>query len=414
MFSFHQGVALITGGGSGIGQATAIMLAKAGVTVAVADMSAEGIVQTLEQVERAGGTAHGVRMDVSDKESVETAFGEIEASLGPVTSLVNSAGILRVESFEEFSEESFASVLNINVSGSFLCAQRAAAGMKAAGFGRIVNLSSVSGYRAGVGRTAYGTSKAAIKGLTRQMALELGRYGITANAVAPGATVTAMTEAAYGEATKASLETITKGENTIAITGNVLRDYLTDLFPILELATSAKMLSIVKLMQGGGLFETGAGGSAPKHVQQLVEENHLRWDSLGEFCALGESFKFLADAKGNAKARVLGEAVDAATQGILDHDRSPSRKVGEPDNRDSHYWFARYWAEALAAQTDDAELAAHFGPIAEALAGGEAAIVAELAEAQGKAVDLGGYYHTDPEKVSAVMRSSKTLNSIIG
>ena len=205
MFSFHQGVALITGGGSGIGQATAIMLAKAGVTVAVADMSAEGIVQTLEQVERAGGTAHGVRMDVSDKESVETAFGEIEASLGPVTSLVNSAGILRVESFEEFSEESFASVLNINVSGSFLCAQRAAAGMKAAGFGRIVNLSSVSGYRAGVGRTAYGTSKAAIKGLTRQMALELGRYGITANAVAPGATVTAMTEAAYGEATKASL-----------------------------------------------------------------------------------------------------------------------------------------------------------------------------------------------------------------
>jgi isocitrate dehydrogenase len=216
------------------------------------------------------------------------------------------------------------------------------------------------------------------------------------------------------DATKASLETITKGENTIAITGNVLRDYLTDLFPILELATSAKMLSIVKLMQGGGLFETGAGGSAPKHVQQLVEENHLRWDSLGEFCALGESFKFLADAKGNAKARVLGEAVDAATQGILDHDRSPSRKVGEPDNRDSHYWFARYWAEALAAQTDDAELAAHFGPIAEALAGGEAAIVAELAEAQGKAVDLGGYYHTDPEKVSAVMRSSKTLNSIIG
>ncbi|MEY8828893.1 SDR family NAD(P)-dependent oxidoreductase [Sedimentitalea sp. XS_ASV28] len=205
MFSFHEGVALITGGGSGIGQATAIMLAKAGVTVAVADMSAEGLAQTLEQVARAGGTAQGVRMDVSDKESVEAAFTKIEVSHGPVTSLVNSAGILRVESFEEFSEESFASVLNINVSGSFLCAQRAAAGMKAAGFGRIVNLSSVSGYRAGVGRTAYGTSKAAIKGLTRQMALELGRYGITANAVAPGATVTAMTEAAYGEATKASL-----------------------------------------------------------------------------------------------------------------------------------------------------------------------------------------------------------------
>ncbi|WP_136637368.1 NADP-dependent isocitrate dehydrogenase [Pseudooceanicola onchidii] len=216
------------------------------------------------------------------------------------------------------------------------------------------------------------------------------------------------------EATKASLETITKGENTIAITGNVLRDYLTDLFPILELATSAKMLSIVKLMQGGGLFETGAGGSAPKHVQQLVEENHLRWDSLGEFCALGESFKFLADAKGNEKARVLGEAVDAATQGILDNDRSPSRKVGEPDNRDSHYWFARYWAEALAAQSDDAELAAHFAPIAQSLAGGEAAILAELAEVQGKAADLGGYYHADEAKVAAVMRPSKTLNAIFG
>ncbi|MWB78817.1 NADP-dependent isocitrate dehydrogenase [Pseudooceanicola sp. 216_PA32_1] len=215
-------------------------------------------------------------------------------------------------------------------------------------------------------------------------------------------------------ATKASLETITKGENTIAITGNVLRDYLTDLFPILELATSAKMLSIVKLMQGGGLFETGAGGSAPKHVQQLVEENHLRWDSLGEFCALGESFTFLADAKGNEKARVLGKAVDAATQGILDHDRSPSRKVGEPDNRDSHYWFARYWAEALAAQSDDADLAAHFAPIAKALADGEAAITGELAAAQGKPADLGGYYHTDADKTAAVMRPSATLNAIIG
>ncbi|ETA51907.1 NADP-dependent isocitrate dehydrogenase [Ponticoccus alexandrii] len=216
------------------------------------------------------------------------------------------------------------------------------------------------------------------------------------------------------EATIASLETITKGENTIAITGNVLRDYLTDLFPILELATSAKMLSIVKLMQGGGLFETGAGGSAPKHVQQLQEENHLRWDSLGEFCALGESFKFLADQKGNEKARVLGDAVEAATQGILDHDRSPSRKVGEPDNRDSHYWFARYWAEALAAQSDDAELAAHFAPIAKALADGEAAITGELAAAQGKPADLGGYYHSDPAKTAAVMRPSQTLNEIIG
>ncbi|PLS22083.1 NADP-dependent isocitrate dehydrogenase [Neptunicoccus cionae] len=216
------------------------------------------------------------------------------------------------------------------------------------------------------------------------------------------------------EATRASLETITKGENTIAITGNVLRDYLTDLFPILELATSAKMLSIVKLMNGGGLFETGAGGSAPKHVQQLMEENHLRWDSLGEFCALGESLTFLADARDNAKARVLGEAVDAATQGILDNDRSPSRKVGEPDNRDSHYWFARYWAEALAAQGDDAELASHFAPIAEALAENEEKIVSELAAAQGKAVDLGGYFHTDDAKTAAVMRPSETLNSIIG
>ena len=216
------------------------------------------------------------------------------------------------------------------------------------------------------------------------------------------------------EATIASLETITKGENTIAITGNVLRDYLTDLFPILELATSAKMLSIVKLMQGGGLFETGAGGSAPKHVQQLQSENHLRWDSLGEFCALGESFKFLADQKGNEKARVLGEAVDTATQGILDNDRSPSRKVGEPDNRDSHYWFARYWAEALAAQSDDAELASHFAPIAKALADGEADSVSELAAAQGSPADTGGYYHNDPEKVAAVMRPSPTLNAIIG
>ena len=216
------------------------------------------------------------------------------------------------------------------------------------------------------------------------------------------------------EATRASLETITKGENTIAITGNVLRDYLTDLFPILELATSAKMLSIVKLMNGGGLFETGAGGSAPKHVQQLVEQNHLRWDSLGEFCALGESLIFLADAKGNDKARILGEAVETATQGILDNGRSPSRKVGEPDNRDSHYWFARYWAEAVAAQTKDAELAAHFTPIAKDLAAKEADILSELAGVQGTPVDLGGYYRTDATKTASVMRPSKTLNSIIG
>ncbi len=215
-------------------------------------------------------------------------------------------------------------------------------------------------------------------------------------------------------ATRASLETITKGENTIAISGNVLRDYLTDLFPILELATSAKMLSIVKLMNGGGLFETGAGGSAPKHVQQLNEENHLRWDSLGEFCALGESLTFLAESKNNPKARVLGQAVDEATQGILDNARSPSRKVGEPDNRDSHYWFARYWAEALAAQSDDAELANHFAPIAEALAANEKKILAELAAVQGPEVDLGGYYKTDASKTAAVMRPSQTLNEIMG
>src|SRR6056297_375203 len=216
------------------------------------------------------------------------------------------------------------------------------------------------------------------------------------------------------EATRASLETIRKGEDSIAVTGNVLRDYLTDLFPILELATSAKMLSIVKLMNGGGLFETGAGGSAPKHVQQLMEQNHLRWDSLGEFCALGESLQFLADARNNEKARVLGKAVDAATQGILDNSRSPSRKVGEPDNRDSHYWFARYWAEALAAQTEDTEIAAHFAPIAKALTDQEDAITKELATAQGTEVDLGGYYHTDPAKTESVMRPSATLNAIIG
>jgi isocitrate dehydrogenase len=216
------------------------------------------------------------------------------------------------------------------------------------------------------------------------------------------------------EATRASLETITAGDNTIAITGNVLRDYLTDLFPILELGTSAKMLSIVGLMNGGGLFETGAGGSAPKHVQQLVEENHLRWDSMGEFCALGESLNFLADSRGNAKAGVLGRAAEAATQGILDDNRSPSRKVGEPDNRDSHYWFARYWADALAAQSDDADLAAHFAPIAKALAEGEAAILAELKAVQGPTADIGGYYKPSVGKKAQVMRPSATLNAIIG
>jgi len=216
------------------------------------------------------------------------------------------------------------------------------------------------------------------------------------------------------EATRLTLETITKGDDSIAITGNVLRDYLTDLFPILELGTSAKMLSIVKLMQGGGLFETGAGGSAPKHVEQLVDENHLRWDSLGEFCALGESFDFLATAKGNAKAAVLAKGVEAATQGVLDFNRSPGRKVGQPDNRDSHYWFARYWAEALAAQSEDAELAAEFAPVAKALADGEEAIASELAAVRGKPADIGGYYKGDTAKLAAVMRPSATLNAIIG
>ncbi|SFD53673.1 NADP-dependent isocitrate dehydrogenase [Roseivivax sediminis] len=216
------------------------------------------------------------------------------------------------------------------------------------------------------------------------------------------------------EATRKTLETIRKGETSIAITGNVLRDYLTDLFPILELGTSAKMLSIVKLMNGGGLFETGAGGSAPKHVQQLQEQNHLRWDSLGEFCALGESLKFLADQQGNEKARVLGRAVEVATQGVLDNDRSPSRKVGQPDNRDSHFWFAYYWADALSKQTDDADIASHFTPIAETLRVNADKITQELAEAQGQPADLGGYYHPDADKTASVMRPSATLNKIIG
>ncbi|MEP7173866.1 MAG: NADP-dependent isocitrate dehydrogenase [Aestuariivirga sp.] len=216
------------------------------------------------------------------------------------------------------------------------------------------------------------------------------------------------------EATRLSLETIRMGQNSIAVTGNVLRDYLTDLFPILELGTSAKMLSIVKLMNGGGMFETGAGGSAPKHVQQLMEENHLRWDSLGEFCALGESLKFLSEVNGNPKARVLGNAVDAATQGILDNNRSPGPKVGQADSRDSHFYFSLYWAQALATQTEDAELASHFKSVAKALAENEQAIIAELASTQGKAVDLGGYYHTNPQKTAAVMRPSQTFAHIIG
>ena len=216
------------------------------------------------------------------------------------------------------------------------------------------------------------------------------------------------------EATRFTFEQMRAGKDVVTITGNVLRDYLTDLFPILELGTSAKMLSIVKLMNGGGLFETGAGGSAPKHVQQLVEENHLRWDSLGEFCALGESFAFLAEVKGNPAAALMGRAIEDATQKVLENGNSPERKVGQPDNRTSHYWFARYWAEALAAQTENADLAAHFAPIASALAEKEAAILSEMMDGQGAAVDLGGYYHGDAAKTASVMRPSATLNAIIG
>ncbi|MCX2722117.1 NADP-dependent isocitrate dehydrogenase [Roseibium sp. DSM 29163] len=216
------------------------------------------------------------------------------------------------------------------------------------------------------------------------------------------------------EAARYTTERIAKGLDTISITGNVLRDYLTDLYPILEVGTSAKMLSIVPLMNGGGLFETGAGGSAPKHVQQLIEENYLRWDSLGEFCALGASLEHLANAKDNAKAAVLAETLDTAVEKLLDNGKSPSRKVGGLDNRGSHFYIALYWARALSEQDKDAELKAHFTPIAEALATNEDAIVSELNGVQGSPVDLGGYYHAPQDKVSTAMRPSATLNGVIG
>ena len=222
-----------------------------------------------------------------------------------------------------------------------------------------------------------------------------------------------ITIANVADATARSLERIKAGENTISVTGNVLRDYNTDLFPILEVGTSAKMLSIVPLMNGGGLFETGAGGSAPKHVQQFEKENHLRWDSLGEFLALAVSFEHLAEVNGNPKAKVLGDALDAATEKLLIEGKSPSRKVNEIDNRGSQFYLAMFWAEALAAQGDDADLAAAFGPIAAAMADAEAAITEELIDAQGVAMDIGGYYAPDRALGSAAMRPSATLNAII-
>ncbi|SFS01941.1 isocitrate dehydrogenase [Agrococcus baldri] len=215
------------------------------------------------------------------------------------------------------------------------------------------------------------------------------------------------------DATKLSIERIRRGEDTISVTGNVLRDYNTDLFPILELGTSAKMLSVVPLLNGGGLFETGAGGSAPKHVQQLVEENHLRWDSLGEFMALAESFRHLSETTGNARAGVLAETLDAATGSFLNENKSPSRKVGEIDNRGSHFWLARFWAEELAAQNDDAALAETFGPVAEAMAAQTSTIEQELLTVQGSPVDLGGYYRVETDLADAAMRPSASLNAIL-
>ena len=218
---------------------------------------------------------------------------------------------------------------------------------------------------------------------------------------------------APADATRYSLERMRRGEDTISVTGNVLRDYNTDLFPILEVGTSAKMLSIVPLLAGGGLFETGAGGSAPKHVQQLLAEDYLRWDSLGEFFALAASFEHYAGFTGNAKAQVLADTLDRATGTFLENDKSPGRALGTIDNRGSHFYLALYWAEELARQTDDADLAGVFGPVAQQLADAEATIVDELVGVQGESVEIGGYYHPDEAKVAAVMRPSATLNAII-
>ena len=210
-----------------------------------------------------------------------------------------------------------------------------------------------------------------------------------------------------------TLERVVRGQDTISVTGNILRDYLTDLFPIMELGTSAKMLSIVPLMAGGGMYETGAGGSAPKHVQQLVEENHLRWDSLGEFLALAVSLEDMGIKNGNAKAKIVAKTLDEATGKLLENNKNPSPKTGQLDNRGSQFYLGLYWAQALAAQTDDAELAAHFAPLAKQLADNEQAIVAELLAVQGKPVDIGGYYQPDVAKLDAAMRPSSTLNALL-
>ena len=217
---------------------------------------------------------------------------------------------------------------------------------------------------------------------------------------------------APSDAIKYSLERIRQGQDTISVTGNVLRDYLTDLFPIMELGTSAKMLSIVPLIAGGAMFETGAGGSAPRHVEQLVEENHLRWDSLGEFLALAASFEHLAQSTGNERAQILADTLDLATAKFLNENKSPSRKAGEIDNRGSHFYLALYWAEELASQTKDTELAAAFSQLVEALRANESVIAEELLAVQGAPVDLGGYYHPDPAKIDALMRPSKTFNEV--
>ncbi|RYG30650.1 NADP-dependent isocitrate dehydrogenase, partial [bacterium] len=215
------------------------------------------------------------------------------------------------------------------------------------------------------------------------------------------------------DAMKLSLARIRQGQDTISVTGNVLRDYLTDLFPILELGTSAKMLSVVPLINGGGLFETGAGGSAPKHVQQLVREDYLRWDSLGEFLALAVSLEHLAQTTGNARAQVLADTLDRATGTFLNENRSPGRRLGTIDNRGSHFYLALYWAQALAAQDNDADLKAIFTPVASEMTANEEKIVSELLAVQGKPVDIGGYFRPDDAKANAALRPSETLNGIL-